>query len=395
MTSLARDLAVDNGGRMIVRTAGSIATLLIALGGLSAQALAQYYPPGQAYPPQGSPPAQTYSRQPLPPTVDAHDLPPLNVPVQESPPPVNAGYGQGTGSYPANGASTPAAGGRGSQPVQPQYYGNAGARPYYSTPGAIAPGPPGSAQQDAIREEAMRSRLRGPAQIVGSGSVDPRVLESSQGAGPSTSMAAFPPEVRPETDPKKELPPQFRRTLVDYRTNEPAGTIIVDTPNTHLYLVLGGGKALRYGVGVGRDGFTWSGAQQITRMLEWPDWTPPEEMIARQPYLPRFMAGGETNPLGARALYLGNTVYRIHGTNQPSTIGTFVSSGCIRLTNEDVMDLYRRVRVGTLVVVLPGAPPPTVRPPVAASVAPVPDMPLGNEPVQPRPPGSIPSTVAR
>jgi lipoprotein-anchoring transpeptidase ErfK/SrfK len=208
-------------------------------------------------------------------------------------------------------------------------------------------------------------------------------------------MAAFPPEVRPETDPKKELPPQFRRTLVDYRTNEPAGTIIVDTPNTHLYLVLGGGKALRYGVGVGRDGFTWSGAQQITRMLEWPDWTPPEEMIARQPYLPRFMAGGETNPLGARALYLGNTVYRIHGTNQPSTIGTFVSSGCIRLTNEDVMDLYRRVRVGTLVVVLPGAPPPTVRPPVAASVAPVPDMPLGNEPVQPRPPGSIPSTVAR
>jgi len=210
---LARDLAVDNGGRMIVRTAGSIATLLIALGGLSAQALAQYYPPGQAYPPQGSPPAQTYSRQPLPPTVDAHDLPPLNVPVQESPPPVNAGYGQGTGAYPANGASAPAAGGQGSQPVQPQYYGNAGARPYYSTPGAIAPGPPGSAQQDAIREEAMRSRLRGPAQIVGSGSVDPRVLESSQGAGPSTSMAAFPPEVRPETDPKKELPPQFRRTL--------------------------------------------------------------------------------------------------------------------------------------------------------------------------------------
>ena len=153
------------------------------------------------------------------------------------------------------------------------------------------------------------------------------------------------------------MPPQFRRTLVDYRTKEPAGTIIIDTPNTYLYLVLGDGKALRYGVGVGREGFTWSGVERVTRILEWPDWTPPEEMIVRQPYLPRFMAGGETNPLGARALYLGNTIYRIHGTNQPSTIGTFVSSGCIRLTNEDVMDLYRRVKVGTRVVVLPGRPP--------------------------------------
>jgi lipoprotein-anchoring transpeptidase ErfK/SrfK len=150
-------------------------------------------------------------------------------------------------------------------------------------------------------------------------------------------MAALPPELRPETAPNKELPPQFHRTLVDYPTKEPAGTIIVDTPNTYLYLVLGNGEALRYGVGVGREGFTWSGVQQITRMAEWPDWNPPEEMIVRQPYLPRFMAGGETNPLGARALYLGGTVYRIHGTNQPSTIGTFVSSGCIRLTNENVM----------------------------------------------------------
>ena len=120
--------------------------------------------------------------------------------------------------------------------------------------------------------------------------------------------------------------------LVDYPTKESAGTVIIDTPNTYLYLVLGNGKALRYGVGVGREGFTWSGVQQVTRMAEWPDWNPPEEMIVRQPYLPRFMAGGETNPLGARALYLGKTVYRIHGTNQPSTIGTFVSSGCIRLT---------------------------------------------------------------
>jgi lipoprotein-anchoring transpeptidase ErfK/SrfK len=176
-----------------------------------------------------------------------------------------------------------------------------------------------------------------------------------QGGDPR-DMAAFPPEVRPETGPNKELAPQFRRTLVDYRTKEPAGTIIVDTPNTYLYLVLGDGKALRYGVGVGREGFTWSGAERVTRMAEWPDWNPPEEMIVRQPYLPRFMAGGETNPLGARALYLGNTIYRIHGTNQPSTIGTFVSSGCIRLINEDVEDLYSRVQVGTRVVVLPGRP---------------------------------------
>jgi lipoprotein-anchoring transpeptidase ErfK/SrfK len=172
-------------------------------------------------------------------------------------------------------------------------------------------------------------------------------------AGDPRNVAALPPEVRPETGPKKELPPQFRRTVVDYSTKESAGTIIVDTPNTYLYLVLGQGKALRYGIGVGREGFTWSGAEKVSRMAEWPDWNPPEQMIERQPYLPRFMAGGDGNPLGARALYLGQTIYRIHGTNQPSTIGTFVSSGCIRLTNEDITDLHSRVKVGTRVVVLP------------------------------------------
>jgi lipoprotein-anchoring transpeptidase ErfK/SrfK len=149
------------------------------------------------------------------------------------------------------------------------------------------------------------------------------------------------------------LPPQFRRAQVEYITKEPAGTIIVDTPNTYLYLVLGNGTALRYGIGVGREGFTWSGTEHISRKAEWPDWSPPVQMVGRQPYLPRFMAGGETNPLGARALYLGNTLYRIHGTNQPWTIGTFVSSGCIRLTNEDIIDLYGRIHVGTRVVVLP------------------------------------------
>jgi len=157
------------------------------------------------------------------------------------------------------------------------------------------------------------------------------------------------------TDESAELPARFKRQIVDYRTSEQPGTIVIDTPNTYLYLVLGNGKAMRYGIGVGREGFTWSGTEHISRMKEWPDWLPPPEMIKRQPYLPRFMAGGETNPLGARAMYLGNTEYRIHGTNQPSTIGSFVSSGCIRLTNEDVEDLYSRVTIGTTVVVLPGA----------------------------------------
>ena len=150
-----------------------------------------------------------------------------------------------------------------------------------------------------------------------------------------------------------ELPARLKRQTVSYPTREAPGTIIIDTPNTYLYYVLGGGQALRYGIGVGRDGFTWSGIQSITRKAEWPDWTPPPEMIARQPYLPRHMAGGPGNPLGARAMYLGGTVYRIHGTNAPGTIGTRVSSGCIRLTNQDVADLYARVTVGTKVIVLP------------------------------------------
>jgi lipoprotein-anchoring transpeptidase ErfK/SrfK len=172
-------------------------------------------------------------------------------------------------------------------------------------------------------------------------------------AQPRDSVATLPPDYQAEEGAPKQLPPQFRRQLVDQRTSEPAGTIIIDTANTHLYLVLGNGKSIRYGIGVGREGFTWSGTERISRMQEWPDWHPPAEMIQRQPYLPRFMAGGPGNPLGARALYLGNTLYRIHGTNQPSTIGSFVSSGCIRLVNEDVEDLYSRVQVGTRVVVLP------------------------------------------
>jgi lipoprotein-anchoring transpeptidase ErfK/SrfK len=175
---------------------------------------------------------------------------------------------------------------------------------------------------------------------------------------PPVQPYAPPPAVEAAPAPDNEsitfeLPARLRRQIVSYATREAPGTIIIDTPNTYLYYVLGGRQAIRYGIGVGRDGFTWSGVQSVTRKAEWPDWTPPPEMIARQPYLPRHMAGGPGNPLGARAMYLGGTAYRIHGTNAPETIGTHVSSGCIRLTNEDVSDLYSRVSVGTKVIVLP------------------------------------------
>jgi len=150
---------------------------------------------------------------------------------------------------------------------------------------------------------------------------------------------------------EETLPAQFQRQMVFFRSTEAPGTIVVDTPSRFLYLVQPGNRAIRYGIGVGRDGFQWSGLLSISRKSEWPDWTPPPEMIARQPYLPRFMAGGPGNPLGARALYLGSTVYRLHGTNQPQTIGSAVSSGCFRLVNGDIIDLYERVPVGTKVVV--------------------------------------------
>jgi lipoprotein-anchoring transpeptidase ErfK/SrfK len=174
-------------------------------------------------------------------------------------------------------------------------------------------------------------------------------------AGPfGSDEATFDAPVAEDNAP---IADRLRRTVVAYDGREAPGTIVIDTGNTHLYYVLGNGRAVRYGVGVGRDGFTWSGVETITRKAEWPDWHPPAEMIARQPYLPRFMAGGPGNPLGARAMYLGSSVYRIHGTNDPSTIGKFVSSGCIRLTNEDVADLFSRVDVGTKVVVLPKSAP--------------------------------------
>jgi hypothetical protein len=147
----------------------------------------------------------------------------------------------------------------------------------------------------------------------------------------------------------------YARQVVFFRSSEPPGTLVVHTSERFVYLVQGNNRALRYGIGVGREGFQWSGLVRINRKAEWPDWRPPPEMLARQPYLPRFMAGGTGNPMGARALYLGSTVFRIHGTNQPETIGQSISSGCFRLANGDIIDLYARVPLGTKVVVRHGA----------------------------------------
>ena len=229
-----------------------------------------------------------------------------------------------------------------------------------------------------------------PPEGVGAqgGPVTGSVQQAPEGGdGRPTVMSALPADEQPENGPS-QLAPNLRRQEVSFVTKEPAGTLVVDTPNTYLYYVLGGGRAIRYGVRVGRDGFTWNGVQKITRKAEWPDWHPPTEMIERQPYLPRFMAGGPGNPLGARAMYLGSTVYRIHGTNQPSTIGKFVSSGCVGMLNEDVSDLFDRVKVGTRVVVLPGGSLPTT----TASAAPVPGSNVPPAPMAPLP-GTQPTAV--
>ncbi|MBR0712316.1 MULTISPECIES: L,D-transpeptidase [Bradyrhizobium] len=190
---------------------------------------------------------------------------------------------------------------------------------------------------------------RANAQMLGYTPMQPQAYQQD----PSYSRGAYASEAPQTADEDAQLPDRLRKQIVSFDRSEPAGTIVIDTGNTYLYYVLGNGRAIRYGVGVGREGFTWSGVQNISRKAEWPDWHPPAEMIARQPYLPRFVAGGPGNPLGARAMYLGSSEYRIHGTNDPTTIGKFVSSGCIRMTNEDVTDLFSRVNVGAKVVVLP------------------------------------------
>src|ERR1700723_3803067 len=197
-----------------------------------------------------------------------------------------------------------------------------------------------------LRGEFCMIKFRGLIRMMGAGAG--LMLSVSQGFAQQPDVGDQPGLL---PDDSLQLSPENHKQMVYYRTTEAPGTIIISTAERHLYLVQGNGRALRYGIGVGRDGFQWQGLLNITRKAEWPDWTPPPEMIVRQPYLPRFMAGGPGNPLGARAMYLGTTIYRIHGTNRPDTIGTKVSSGCFRLVNADVSDLYDRAPVGTKVIV--------------------------------------------
>ena len=327
---------------------GLVAIGLVLMPGVAA---AQFYPPGRA--------PQPYESRPLP---------PLGAGAEEPDPADRPGvrperlqpYGQT--HDPADGRRPIYVPDQGRQAAPNDPYGPA-RRPFFAPEQDSGAARVGTARRD---DELL---LRPPADISPSGPGAIMAPERAPaptgsvrapgevGARRGPAVAALPPEDQPEEGPTKELPAQFKRQLVEHATKEPAGTIIIDTQNTFLYLVLGKGQALRYGIGVGREGFTWSGKERISKVAEWPDWHPPKEMIERQPYLPRMMAGGPGNPLGARALYLGRTIYRIHGTNQPSTIGQFVSSGCIRMLNEDVEDLYGRVQVGTRVVVLPGNPP--------------------------------------
>ena len=181
--------------------------------------------------------------------------------------------------------------------------------------------------------------------------IDPLTRQPLESAGGALMMTVRPQVVAPApTAPVPQMSAIARETIA-YSSYAP-GTIVVSTGERRLYYVLGGGQAVRYGVGVGRPGFTWGGVQTITMKREWPDWRPPAQMLRRRPDLPRHMKGGVENPLGARAMYLGGTLYRIHGSNEPETIGQAVSSGCIRMTNEDVTDLYARAKVGTRVVVV-------------------------------------------
>ncbi len=257
-------------------------------------------------------------------------------------------------------------------PDDPRYGRPAGPPPVIYSDRPASPLPPASSDRDEVPRPP--GGIGAPTGVTGT--VAPPQGQAQGAEGKPLVLSALPPEEQPEVGPA-QLPPHLRRQEVAFATKEPAGTLIVDTPNTYLYYVLGGGRAIRYGVRVGRDGFTWTGVQKVSRKAEWPDWHPPTEMIERQPYLPRFMAGGPGNPMGARAMYLGSTVYRIHGTNQPSTIGKFVSSGCIGMLNEDVSDLFERVKVGTRVVVMPGGPPPGT---ATASAAPPPGGPAAAAP---------------
>jgi lipoprotein-anchoring transpeptidase ErfK/SrfK len=209
-------------------------------------------------------------------------------------------------------------------------------------PSAARPGSMGGGFIEFLftgRSELPRSRYQRPWEDMAEGR-DGRILNVRR----DDPAASYQP--RPMMDPR------YQKQIVEYPTKEQPGTVVIDTNNRFLYYVQGGGKAIRYGVGVGRPGFEWAGVKSVSEKKEWPDWRPPAEMLARRPELPTYMAGGPANPLGARAIYLGSSLYRIHGSNEPETIGTAVSSGCIRMRNEDVIDLYERVKVGTKVIVI-------------------------------------------
>ena len=406
----------------------------VAAGGMTTSLVsAQGYPPPGAvyspYPPGGVP--ADYRRGPRPADFDAlddDDGPNGPGSTALSPPgpvlsPDDPRYGRPMGAPPVYSDRGPVM-----SPDDPRYGRPMTAPPVYSDRGPIlSPDDPRYGRRDGPPPVIYSDRPNGPPPVIysdrgenrppayvypdeegsprppGAVSGPPNVtgaVQQPQGQPPQghpplgadgrpVMMSALPPDEQPEVAPAP-LAPNLRRQEVTFPTKEPPGTLIVDTPNTYLYYVLGGGRAIRYGVRVGRDGFTWTGVQKISRKAEWPDWHPPTEMIERQPYLPRFMAGGPGNPLGARAMYLGNTVYRIHGTNQPSTIGKFVSSGCIGMLNEDVSDLFDRVKVGTRVVVMPGGAPPTA----TASAQPMPGSNAGPGPMpQSGVPGAQPTVV--
>jgi lipoprotein-anchoring transpeptidase ErfK/SrfK len=217
---------------------------------------------------------------------------------------------------------------------------------YAGAPSQPAPAPPAEPHRGFLEQifggPTIQAHVYAPAMPEYQQVPQPAAVNQQQAYAPSSQgdMSAY------------QIDPRYDRQTVDYHSDEAAGTIVIDTPNKFLYLVEGGGKALRYGIGVGRPGFTWAGVKTISAKKEWPDWRPPSDMLERRPDLPRYMPGGIDNPLGARAMYLGSTLYRIHGSNEPWTIGTNVSSGCIRMRNEDVTDLYNRVKIGTKVVVI-------------------------------------------
>jgi lipoprotein-anchoring transpeptidase ErfK/SrfK len=399
---------------MMTKRILTICAAVAAVAAGTSLALAQSYPPPpggvystapQPYVPGGYP--ADYRRGPGTPDVDAlDDDETMNSPALPPPGPVLSPDDPRYGRRPVyTDRSTPPAPmptGPILSPDDPRYGRPDGPPPAYTDRSGAPTGPilspedPRYGRRDGPPPVIYSNRAhedgapRPPETVGGQGSVTGSVQPQQPPVGADGKpmvLSALPPDEQPEVAPV-QLAPNLRRQEVAFATKEPAGTLIVDTPNTYLYYVLGGGRAIRYGVRVGRDGFTWTGVQKISRKAEWPDWHPPPEMIDRQPYLPRFMAGGPGNPLGARAMYLGNTVYRIHGTNQPSTIGKFVSSGCIGMLNEDVSDLFDRVKVGTRVVVLPGGPPPGT---TTASAQPVPG-PAGAAPAPAQMSGVTPGT---